>query len=550
MQKTSANFLPQVNQMNTMIPMMNNMQINLSNMNAYHNMQNLANIKNLQNMQNIQNMQNMQRLPNMPNLPFNQIRMPTMQSIPSMQSSTATIVDPPRQSVIYPKDNFLNESESKVYEMQKEEELRIEIGKGETVRILVESGFVEIEGAELPLNYVLTFTYTKFAIFCWTEARIKVEGNPQSIYPSDSNKNTMNQYLMVHNLVNEKRNECLIKNKVGPKIMITGSSYSGKSTLCHILLNYALKLGWTPLYVDLDLSNEIGVPGTISACPVDFIIPNEFMIDSAITLFNGNTINNINLHLYEKQINELASLVNGKLDCDLNYFKKKYNLEGDSKIFYSDEEKINFSPTPGDGENNQLFVNCEHPTLFASGAIIHCPMISASRDNLIFKTFIEEFDVDMVFVIENEKLFNVIKSINDKYFSQKNISVNLLYKTQGINQDPSYKEYLEQKRFDSYFKGPFTNLKITEFKIDLNQYKLLQIIFSNVTSALLPIGSTSDLNILLREVNLEENLLNRVVSIVHLEEKVINDLDQNYDKKLNTYVEQFARAPVQFLAYM
>ena len=28
---------------------------------------------------------------------------------------------------------------------------------------------------------------------------------------------------------------------------------------------YALKLCWTPLYIDLDLSNEIGVPGTISA---------------------------------------------------------------------------------------------------------------------------------------------------------------------------------------------------------------------------------------------------------------------------------------------
>ena len=149
-------------------------------------------------------------------------------------------------------------------------------------------------------------------------------------------------------------------------------------------------------------------------------------------------------------------------------------------------------------------------------------------------------------------MFNVIKNINDKYFSSKtpNITVSLLQKTQGINQDPLYKEYLEQKRFDSYFKGPFNNLKITEFKIDLNQFKLLQIMFSNVTSALLPIGSTSDLNILLREVNLEENLLNRVVAIVHLDDKIINDLDANYDKKLNTYVDQFARAPVSFLAYM
>ena len=79
----------------------------------------------------------------------------------------------------------------------------------------------------------------------------------------------------------------------------------------------------------------------------------------------------------------------------------------------------------------------------------------------------------------------------------------------------------------------------------------MKIIFSNVTSALLPIGSTSDLNIILKEVNhYEENLLNRIVAILHLDDKVILDLEKNYDKNLNSYVEQFARAPVSFLAYM
>lgn len=478
------------------------------------------------------NFQNLQNLQNMHNLA--QLRM-------NMQANNVNLssqVDPPRQSIIYPKDNTLNEQDTKVYELSKEEELRIEVGKNDTIRIIVESGYVEIEGAELPLNYVLTFSYTKLAIFCWSNAKIKVEGRPQSIYNSQSNKYTMYQYLMVHNIINEKRNEALIKNKIGPKILITGSSFCGKTTICRILLNYALKFGWTPLYVDLDPSNDISVPGTISAVPVDYCVPNDFLIDSAITLFVGSNLGDLNLYLYDKQLNEMANLVKSKLEFDLEIFKKKYNL-----LNLNNQEKININ-------EEEINVNSEHPNLFSSGVIIHCPMIPASKDDSIYQTIIEGFEVDMVFIIENEKLYNVIKNINEKKFTNKEITVSLLQKTQGINQDPLYREYLDQNKFDCYFKGPFNNLKITEFKIDLNQYKLLQIIFSNVTSALLPIGSISDLNILLREVNLEENLLNRIVAIVHLDDKVINDLDSNYDKKLNSYVDHFARAPISFLAYM
>jgi polyribonucleotide 5'-hydroxyl-kinase len=444
-------------------------------------------------------------------------------------------INPVASSQIVDKEQEL----TKIYELQKEEELRIEIGKSETLKITIESGSAEIEGAELPLNYPMEFSYNKFSIFCWTEAKIRVQGNIQNIYTSYSNQGTMIQYLMAHHLINEKRNEALVNNKIGPVVLVTGSNQSGKRTLCHIFLNYALKLGWTPIYVDLDLNNEISVTGTLAATPVDFVVPNEFMIDSSIMLFHGNSMNDINIFLYEKQINEIATIIKSKLEYNLDLFKKKFNL----REMHSNNLNL-----------DSLFVNPEHPTQFASGVIIHCPMIEASKDNQIYKTFIEQFQADMVFVIENEKLFNVVKNLNSSITSNEKSSkatVCLLQKTQGINTETTYKDYLEQRRFDSYFKGPFNNIKINEFVIDLTQYKLLKIIFSNVTSALLPIGSTSDLNIILKEVNhLEENLLNRIVAIPHLDEKITNDLEKNYDRKLNSYVEQFARAPVSFLAYM
>ena len=36
------------------------------------------------------------------------------------------------------------------------------------------------------------------------------------------------------------------------QVLVTGSSGSGKSSVCHILCNYALRCGWTPLFLELD----------------------------------------------------------------------------------------------------------------------------------------------------------------------------------------------------------------------------------------------------------------------------------------------------------
>lgn len=42
----------------------------------------------------------------------------------------------------------------------------------------------------------------------------------------------------------------------------------GKSTLCKILLNYAVRAGWAPTFVDMDIGQgSITVPGCIAATP-------------------------------------------------------------------------------------------------------------------------------------------------------------------------------------------------------------------------------------------------------------------------------------------
>jgi len=89
------------------------------------------------------------------------------------------------------------------------------------------------------------------------------------------------------------RNEALTQKRVGPMLLVTGSTQSGKSTLCKMLVNYSLKLGWSPVFADIDLqSGEISPPGSISAAmlnPGEDLLPSDSLHKKSISYFHGKT---------------------------------------------------------------------------------------------------------------------------------------------------------------------------------------------------------------------------------------------------------------------
>ena len=344
----------------------------------------------------------------------------------------------------------------------------------------------------------------------------------------------MGEYIIAHYFIDKLRYIALTNNYLGPRILITGSPSCGEKEFCHTLINYSLKLGYTPIYCDLDLDNEISIPGSISASVVDDLVPNDFLFDSAISFFTGTNISNqtenMNWPLYELQLIELGNIIIEKLEYDCTSWKKKMNI-----LYENKENKISYISPP-------------KPTLFASGLIVNCPMIENDEQGKnIYKTIIEKYKITTIYVIENEKLKNSFKNI-----IKNNDEINLELISRLRDDSIVNEELKRQKKITRYFKGPFNNFGLKQIKLDTNKYKFLRIIPSDISSSMVPIGLSADLKMVFKQytINDEEELLKKLVCFVYLDEKDIKELDKDFDNDPNQYVDKFAKATVSYYGFI
>merc|ERR1719397_1049165 len=142
----------------------------------------------------------------------------------------------------------------------------------EVVELL--SGHAEIFGTEMVAHNKYQFQRgAKFAVFTFQGCRVQVQGSME-VEPYTSKETPMLMYLNTHAALEQLRQKAEEprgkENARGPICMLVGPTDVGKSTVCRLLLNYAVRLGRKPIYVDLDVGQgSIAVPGSVGAVLVE-----------------------------------------------------------------------------------------------------------------------------------------------------------------------------------------------------------------------------------------------------------------------------------------
>jgi polyribonucleotide 5'-hydroxyl-kinase len=212
--------------------------------------------------------------------------------------------------------------------LQAHEELRIEIAYGtHAVKFILQQGSCELWGCELAVGklYEIANGGLQLALFTWHGCVLDVEGSASIdisyVSPeTDSNISFVNTHAQLEAL----RDEALKAGGQGPRVLVVGPPESGKSSLVKTLVAYACKVGRTPLFVDLDPSdNFISVPGTLAVAPMT---ASAFTVETYATcglppntaqplvVWHGSTT--VNPDLFPAQVERLAASIESRFDHD------------------------------------------------------------------------------------------------------------------------------------------------------------------------------------------------------------------------------------------
>jgi len=265
----------------------------------------------------------------------------------------------------------------------------------------------------------------------------------------------MSIYGNAHCLLQKLRQDALSSKSVGPKVLIVGSTDSGKTSLCKLLSNYAVRMGEKPTYVDLDIGQGcITVPGMIAAIPIERPIDptdgfDTVNISQPMVQFYGD-LSPKNSRLYIEQIKSLLKAVFARFE--------------------------------------------QTPEAAASGIICNtCGWVDAEGYDLLLK-IIDAFIPTVIFVIGHEKLYSgLCKDVSE----EKEVKIVKLPKSGGVvTRDPMWRKINRYNRIKEYFYGVGHSLCPREIVLPFDAIGLYRITKSvpAPSSSLLPLGAETTIN--------------------------------------------------------
>mmetsp|Transcript_29093 Transcript_29093/g.93080 ORF Transcript_29093/g.93080 Transcript_29093/m.93080 type:complete len:361 (-) Transcript_29093:73-1155(-) len=123
-----------------------------------------------------------------------------------------------------------------------------------------------------------------------------------------------------HAQLEARRDDAMARKSNGPRVLIVGPMDAGKSTLSKILAGYAVRIGRSPILVDLDVGQgAISVPGTIACVPLDsgsLKVDEESVRGNPLTYFYGHTSLAENVEYYNYLVKKLGESIDNRCRID------------------------------------------------------------------------------------------------------------------------------------------------------------------------------------------------------------------------------------------
>ncbi|KAJ3014404.1 hypothetical protein HKX48_005182 [Thoreauomyces humboldtii] len=304
------------------------------------------------------------------------------------------------------------------------QELRFENNFADSgvVTLKLKSGHAEVFGSELATDPQYAFSGRKVAVYTWHGCLplilllfdLHMGGTPTVDYVAD--ETPMQSYINVHLALEQLRLAAEEKGEEGPKVMIVGPADVGKSSLSKILLNYAVKQGRKPVFVDIDPNEgSISLPGTLTAMaigrPID--MEEELSASSATTgtsplvYYYGYPSPLDKPKLFSALVTRLAMITKRKL---------------------------------------------AQPDVKSSGFIMNTPsqFVDVAGYEILTHA-IDSFGVNAILVLGHERLYS---ELTRRYGPASGISIVKLAKSGGVvTRDKTYRRHLQMHKIKEYFYG-------------------------------------------------------------------------------------------------
>ena len=214
----------------------------------------------------------------------------------------------------------------------------------------------------------------------------------------------------------------------GPRVLLCGSKDTGKSTLARMLCSYAARESQKPILVDVDVGQgQLGIPGTLGALPVRKPAHLETVWDSEEPLLMpfGHLSPSDNLKLYIHQIARLAEFVNKRCEYD---------------------ERSN-----------------------EGGVVINTCGYVRNQGYEAIKQTACAFEVDILLVLESERLYNDLRRDLPSFLSITNVP-----KSRGVVERlEDTRTITRSQRIRDYFKGINGTLNPHRLVVYLAQVRIM-----------------------------------------------------------------------------